>query len=73
MQESKSRYTTLEELLKDCFGANEMAAHLDTAMFFMILLLRHEPENLRPVIRSYEALYELKCLILSQYVPLYGN
>ena len=61
--------TTFKTHLKDYSSPEAFACALDEAMLNMVLMLKHEPENLRSVTLHYEKLYILRNLILNPEIP----
>ncbi|WP_045464603.1 hypothetical protein [Sporocytophaga myxococcoides] len=61
--------TSFKSQLKDYSSPETFAMALDEAMLSMILLLRHEPENLKSTLLNYERLYILKTIILAPETP----
>ena len=61
--------TTFKAHLEDYSSLEAFAGALDEAMLSMILLLRHEPENLKSTLCHYEKLYILRTIILTPEIP----
>lgn len=57
---------TLQTLLTVYSSPAELAGAIDSALLYMVLFLRYEPESIETISESYEILYELKNVILNQ-------
>ena len=51
---------TIQDLLTEPRGREELTESLDNAMFLMVMLLQHEQEYLETVLKTYEQLYILR-------------